>query len=257
MDMKGNTILITGGGSGIGRGLAEAFHRLGNQVIISGRRQNVLNEVASANPGMKSLPLDIEDPQGVTAFAARIIADFPRLNAVVHNAGIARMEKLQEQQDVRDAEAMVATNVLGPIRLNGALLPHLLKQSKATVMTVSSGLAFVPLAAMPVYSATKALIHSFTVSLRHQLKGTKVQVIELPPPYVQTELGGPAQATDPRAMPLAEFIAEVMDILTKQPDVKEVVVKQCNPLRHAAKRDMFGIDDDFFVTMAPEPSEAE
>lgn len=239
MDMKGNTILITGGGSGIGRGLAEAFHRLGNQVIISGRRQNVLDDVTSANPGMKSLPLDIEDSQGVTAFASRIITDFPKLNAVVHNAGIARMEKLQEQNDVRDAEAMVATNVLGPIRLNAALLPHLLKQPRATVMTVSSGLAFVPLAAMPVYSATKALIHSFTVSLRHQLKGTKVQVIELPPPYVQTELGGPAQANDPRAMPLAEFIAEVMDILTNQPDVKEVVVKQCNPLRYAAETGSF------------------
>ena len=188
---------------------------------------------------MKSFPLDIDDSQKVTAFAAKIIADFPRLNAVVHNAGIARMENLQEQQGVRDAEAMVATNVLGPIRLNAALLPHLLKQPRATVMTVSSGLAFVPLAAMPVYSATKALIHSYTVSLRHQLKGTKVQVIELPPPYVQTELGGAAQATDPRAMPLAEFITEVMDILTRQPDVKEVVVKQCNPLRYAAETGSF------------------
>src|ERR1700730_6420235 len=127
MDTKNNTILVTGGGSGIGRGLAEAFHKLGTQVILSGRGTKVLVEVTAANPGMKSLALDIEDPAGVKAFAAKIIADFPKLNAVVHNAGIARMEKLKEQKDVSDAEAMVATNVLGPIRLNSALLPHLLK----------------------------------------------------------------------------------------------------------------------------------
>jgi uncharacterized oxidoreductase len=243
MDMNGNTILITGGGSGIGRGLAEAFHKLGNRVIISGRRQNVLDEVTAANPGMKSLPLDIEDPEGVKAFAARVVADFPALNAVVHNAGIARMETLKEQTDVSDAEAMVATNVLGPIRLN---------EPKATVITVSSGLAFVPLAAMPAYSATKAFVHSYTQSLRHQLKGTKVQVIELPPPYVQTELGGPQQAADPRAVPLAEFIAGVMDILTNQPDATEVVVKQCEPLRNATKTagfdQAFGMVNSMFDT---------
>jgi uncharacterized oxidoreductase len=238
MDMKGNTILITGGGSGIGRGLAESFHKLGNQVIISGRRSDVLDQVAAANPGMKSLPLDIEDPNGVKAFAAKVTTDLPKLNVVIHNAGIARMEKLKELKDVSDAEAMVATNVLGPIRLNAALLPHLLKQPKATVMTVSSGLAFVPLAASPTYSATKAFLHSYTLSLRHQLQGN-VQVIEIPPPYVQTELGGPAQATDPRAMPLAEFIAEVMDILTNQPNVTEVVVKRCKPLRYAAETGSF------------------
>jgi uncharacterized oxidoreductase len=239
MDTKNNTILITGGGSGIGRGLAEAFHKLGNQVIISGRRTKVLIEVTAANPGMKSLALDIEDPAGVKAFAAKIIAGFPMLNAVIHNAGIQRIENLLELKDIRDSEALVATNVLGPIRLNAALLPHLLKQPKATVMIVSSDLAFVPLAAFPTYSATKAFLHSYTVSLRHQLQRTKVQVIELPPPYVQTELGGSAQTTDPRAMPLAEFIAEGMDILTTQPDVMEVIVKRCEPLRYAAETGNF------------------
>ncbi|QEL15113.1 SDR family oxidoreductase [Limnoglobus roseus] len=239
MDMKGNTILITGGGSGIGRGLAEAFHKLGNQVIISGRRKDVLDQVTAANPGMKSLPFDIEDATGVKTFAEKVIADFPKLNAVVHNAGIARMENLKEQKDVSDAEAMVATNVLGPIRLNSALLPHLLKQPKATVITVSSGLAFVPLAAGPTYSATKAFLHSYTQSLRHQLQGTKVQVIELPPPYVQTELAGPQQATDPRAVPLAVFIAGVMDILTKKPDATEAVVKECEAFRNAINGEGF------------------
>src|SRR5208283_5287681 len=128
MDTKNNTILITGAGSGIGRGLAEAFHKLGNQVIISGRRTNVLDEVTATNPGMKPLVLDIADPDGVKAFAAKIIADFPMLNVVIHNAGIQRIEKLMELKDLSDSEAMVATNVLGPIRLNAALLPHLLKQ---------------------------------------------------------------------------------------------------------------------------------
>jgi uncharacterized oxidoreductase len=246
MDMTGNTILITGGGSGIGRGLAEAFHKLGNQVVISGRRTNVLDGVIAANPGMKSVSLDVENPDGVKAFAAKVVADFPKLNVVVHNAGIARMEKLAEQKDVSDAEAMVGTNVLGPIRLNAALLPHLLKQRKATIITVSSGLAFVPLAASPTYSATKAFLHSYTLSLRHQLKGTKVQVIELPPPYVQTELGGPEQASDPRAVPLAEFIAGVMEILTTRPDATEVVVKQCEPLRNAVKTESF---DQAFATV--------
>lgn len=246
MDMTGNTILITGGGSGIGRGLAEAFHKLGNQVVISGRRTGVLDEVTAANPGMKSVALDIEDAAGVKAFAARVVADFPTLNAVVHNAGIARMERLNEQTDVNDAEAMVATNVLGPIRLNAALLPHLLRQPKATVMTVSSGLAFVPLAASPTYSATKAFLHSYTLSLRHQLQKTNVQVIELPPPYVQTELGGPQQATDPRAVPLAVFIAEVMDLLKSRPDATEVVVKHCEPLRFAAESGSF---DKAFATV--------
>jgi uncharacterized oxidoreductase len=175
----------------------------------------------------------------VKAFATEIIADFPMLNAAIHNAGIARLENLMELKDVGDSEAMVATNVPGPIRLNAALLPHLLRQPKVTVMTVSPGLAFVPMAASPTYSATKAFLHSYTVSLRHQLQGTKVQVIELPPPYVQTELGGPDQATDPRAMPLAEFIAEVMDILTTRPDVKEVIVKRCEPLRYAAETGNF------------------
>ena len=239
MDTKNRTVLITGGGSGIGRGLAEAFHKLGNQVIISGRRTKVLDEVTAANPGMKSLALDIADPAGVTAFAAKVIAAFPKLDTVVHNAGIARMENLLDLDGVGDAEAMVATNVLGPIRLNAALLPHLLKQPKATVMTVSSGLAFVPLTATPTYSATKAFLHSYTMSLRHQLRGRSVQVIEIIPPYVQTELGGPAQATDPRAMPLAEFIAEAMGILTTRPDVTEVVVKRCQPLRYAAETGSF------------------
>lgn len=240
MNTTNNTILITGGGSGIGQGLAEAFHKLGNQVVISGRRKDALDQVTAANPGMKSLTLDIENPESINSFAAKLIAEFPKLNAVIHNAGIMRAEKVTDPTfKAADAEVTIATNLLGPIRLNAAILPHLLKQPKATIMTVSSGLAFVPLTATLTYCATKAAIHSYSVSLRHQLQATSVQVIELAPPYVQTQLMGEGQASDPNAMPLADFIAEVLDILTKQPDATEVIVKRVEPLRFAVETGAF------------------
>jgi uncharacterized oxidoreductase len=234
MQMSGNTILITGGGSGIGRALAEAFHGLGNKVIIAGRRQSVLDETTAANPGMASLALDIEDPQAIRAFAARLTAEHPDLNVLINNAGVMRPENLRAQpEDLRDAEATVITNLLGPIRLTAALLPHLLDQPRAAILNVSSGLAFLPLALTPTYCATKAAIHSYTQSLRYQLKDTAVQVIELAPPYVQTELMGPSQAADPRAMPLKDYIAETIHLLQTVPDANEILVERVKPLRFA------------------------
>ncbi len=232
-----NTILFTGGGTGIGRALAEAFHALGNQVIISGRNQKSLDEVTGANPGMKSLTVDATDAGSLRTFADRAVEEFPALNVLINNAGIMRPENLLDEAGgfLADAEATVATNLLGPIRLTAALLPHLRAQPQATVMTVSSGLAFVPLAMTPTYCATKAAIHSYSQSLRYQLKDTNVEVIELIPPYVQTTLMGEEQAKDPHAMPLDDFIAEVMDILKTQPEVKEVNVKRVYPLRFAAE----------------------
>ncbi|MBC7608465.1 MAG: SDR family oxidoreductase [Polaromonas sp.] len=232
MQMTNNTILITGGGSGIGRALAEAFHALGNKVIIAGRRQAVLDEVTAANPGMASSTLDIESANDIERFAAQIKRDHPALNAVIHNAGIMRAENLLTPSSA-NAVATIATNLLGPILLNTALLPLLLAQPKATVMTVSSGLTFVPLAANPSYCAAKAAIHSYTQSLRYQLKTTNVQVLELAPPYVQTHLMGARQASDPHAMPLKDFIAEVMSILTHSPDATEICVERVKPLRQA------------------------
>lgn len=238
MKSSHNTILITGGGSGIGRALAEAFHARGNRVIIAGRRQAVLDEVVRANPGMSALALDIETAAGVQDFAARVTQQFPTLNAVLHNAGIMRPEKLTAGPGyLADAEATVATNFLGPIRLTAALLPHLLQQPDAAIFTVTSGLAFIPIAAFPTYNATKAALHSYTESLRHQLKETKVEVIEIAPPYVQTELIGAQQATDPNAMPLKEYIAETMQLLTTQPTPPEILVERVKPLRFAAKGD--------------------
>ena len=245
MNISGNTILITGGGSGIGRGLAESLHALGNQVIIAGRRKSVLDETAAANPGMKSATLNIEDPDAIKAFAAQIGKDYPALNVVIHNAGIMRPEDLKSP-NLADAEAIITTNLLGPMRLNAALLPLFLKQPRATVMTVSSGLAYVPLAITPTYCATKAAIHSWTQSLRHQLRDTNIEVLEIIPPYVQTELTGPQQAADPRAMPLKDYIAETIDILKTQPTPPEICVKNVLFLSRAAENGQY---DEVFKTL--------
>ena len=234
MQMTGNTMLITGGGSGIGRALAEAFHARGNNVVIAGRREELLDEVTAANAGMKSAVFDIQNAVGIRSFAAQLKADHPALNAVIHNAGIMRVESIQSG-NLDDAEAIIATNLLGPIRLNAALLPLLQSQPYAAVMTVSSGLAFIPRADYPTYCATKAAIHSYTQSLRHQLRNTKVQVLELPPPYVQTELTGQKHASDPMAMPLKDFIDEVMNILETSPDAVEICVERVKQLRFAEK----------------------
>ena len=235
MQTTGNTILITGGGSGIGRGLAEAFHAQGNQVIISGRRQSVLDAVIAANPGMAAFAVDMADATSIAAFAATVIAAHPGLDAVIHNAGIMVPEDLPGGDYLAIAENTVATNLLGPIRLTAALLPHLMARPRATILTVSSGLAFVPMAATPTYSATKSAIHAYSMALRHQLRNTAVEVLEIAPPYVQTELMGSHQASDPNAMPLADFITETMTLLAGDPDNGEVLVQRVHPLRYAER----------------------
>ena len=238
MELTGNTVLITGGGSGIGRGLAEAFHALGNQVIIAGRRKGALDAATAANPGMKSLMVDMQDAASIRDFAARAVAEYPGLNVLVNNAGIMRRENLAAQQaDLADAEAIVATNLLGPIRLTAALLPHLEKRPRAAIVNVSSGLAFLPMAITPTYCATKAALHSYTLSLRHQLRRTAIEVLELIPPYVQTDLMD--GANDPRAMPLGEFIAEVVEILKAKPTPQEICVENVKRLRFAAENRAF------------------
>lgn len=243
MQMQGNTVLITGGGSGIGRALAEAFHALGNQVIIAGRRKALLDEVVAANPGMRAEVLDIESADAIKHFAEHLITNVPTLNAVIHNAGIMRDEPVQAADALETAEATIATNLLGPIRLNTALLPHLLAQPQATILTVTSGIAFVPKAGNPTYGATKAAIHSYTQALRYQLQESNVQVIELIPPFVQTELQGPAQATNPNALPLSDYITETMHILSTTSDVTEVIIERVKPQRYAEAR---GEYDTFF-----------
>jgi len=234
MKTQNNHILITGGGSGIGRGLAEAFHALGNQVIIAGRRKQVLDHTTEANPGMASYVVDLQNPKATRDFAARVSRDFPALNVLINNSGIMRAENLLAQpDDLADMEAIVATNLLGPIRLTAALLPLLRRQPRSVIMNVSSGLAFVPLAMTPTYCATKAALHSYTESLRYQLKGSTTEVMELVPPYVATDLM--SGADDPRAMPLGAFVAEVMDLIKTRPEATEICVENVKRLRFAAE----------------------
>jgi uncharacterized oxidoreductase len=249
MQITGNTILITGGSSGIGRALAEALHKEGNQIIIAGRRKSLLDEITAANPGMQSAVLDVQNLDSLPTFAAQIATQFPSLNVLINNAGIMKSENLNDPSaDFSIVQDTVTTNLLAPLRLTAALLPHLKKQPHATVMTVSSGLSFMPLAMTPTYCATKAAIHSWTQSFRYQLRETKVEALELIPPYVQTELQGPHQATDPRAMPLADFIAEAMQILRTQPNAKEILVQRVYPLRFAAEKGQAAYDE-FFTTL--------
>ena len=236
MNMTGNTILITGGGSGIGRGLAEAFHAGGNRVTVAGRRPEPLAEVVAANPGMASALLDVADPEAIQAFAARVVEDHPTLNVLVNNAGMMRAEDmLTEPFDLSDCEATIAVNLLGPIRLTAALLPHLRRQPAAAIVNVTSGLAFVPRADTPTYSATKAAMHSYSQSLRFLLRNTAVQVIELAPPLVATDLT-PGQRDNPRAMPLGDYIRESVALFAADGAAPEILVERVKVQRNAEAR---------------------
>lgn len=235
MKITGNTILITGGGSGIGRGLAEAFHTSGNKVIIAGRRERVLQETVAANRGMECLVLDQDDPAGVRNLAAELHQRFPMLNVLINNAGIQRVEDLTSGE-IADAEATINTNLLGPIRMTAALIRQLIGQPQGAILNVSSALAMVPAAMLPTYCASKAAIHSYTQSLRCQLSNTSVQVIEIVPPWVQTELQGD-RGMNPKAMPLKEYISETMDILKHSPEATEVVIERAKPMRFAERGD--------------------
>jgi uncharacterized oxidoreductase len=231
MNMQGNTILVTGGNSGIGEALAVAFHKAGNTVIIAGRRADALAKVVAANPGMTSYVLDVADGEAIKIFAATVAKNHPHLNVLVNNAGIGRVENaLADNVSVAEAEETIAINVLGPIRLTSALLPHLRGQASSAIINLTSGLAFVPLAIMPTYSASKAAIHSYSASLRHQLRDTSVKVIELAPPMVATEFA-PGQSQNPMAMPLDDYISETMALLATGEN--EIIVERTKFFRNA------------------------
>lgn len=237
MKANGNTILITGGGSGIGQALAERLHQAGNTVVIAGRRQDALDAVSNGREGMHTMILDVEDAGTIRDFAERLLSEHPRLNILINNAGIMRREDLTRSRDLRDAEATIATNLLGPIRLTDALIDHLVQQPDAAIVNLSSGLAFVPLAGTPTYNATKAAIHSYSVSLRQQLKD-QVEVIEIAPPGVRTELT-PGQSQAEEFVPLDQFADDVMQLLQQQPTPAEILVKEVESLRWAEKNGTF------------------
>ena len=237
MNKSGNTILITGGGSGIGAALAQRFHDLGNTVIVAGRRKDALDATIAGRPDMHALVLDVESEAGIADFAGRLLAAHPDVNVLINNAGIMRFEALDRSRDLADAEATITTNLLGPIRLINALIDHLAAQPNAAIVNVSSGLAFVPLVATPTYNATKAALHSYTVSLRSALEG-KVEVIELAPPAVQTGLT-PGQETREGYQPLNEFIDEVMALFGQTPTPSEILVERVKFLRNAEAESRF------------------
>ncbi|OBA61168.1 oxidoreductase [Mycobacterium sp. 1100029.7] len=233
MQMTGNTVLVTGGGTGIGRGLAESLHQLGNKVVIAGRRRELLQAVVAANPGIECLPLDQSDAADVRRFAVELTDRYPDFNVLVNNAGIQRVEDLTAS-NVGLSEQSIAINLLGPIRLISALVPALLRKPRAAILNVTSGLGFMPSALTPTYCATKAALHSYTESLRFQLRDTAIRVIEVIPPHVQTGLQG-ERGFDPRAMPLDEYIAETMALLQSQPEADEIVVERAKPFRFAER----------------------
>lgn len=231
MKTTGNTILITGGTSGIGLGLARRLHEAGNTVIVAGRREALLAEIAAEHPGIATQVLDVASAASIDEAVAAVTAQHPELNVLINNAGIMLTEDVLDPTAVATAEDHVVTNLLGPIRMTYALLPHLAAQDAAVVMNVTSALAFVPWPATPTYSATKAALHSFSDSLRVQLADTPVQVIEMAPPGVQTTLMG--QQDSEHAMPLDAFLTEAMALLQENPDAKEIVVQNARFARDA------------------------
>ena len=230
MKLKGNTIFITRGGSGIGRGLAEALHGLGNKVIIAGRRRKQLEEVVAANPGIVALELDIADPDSIDRVAKRLITEHPDLNVLINNAGIMQPDQAGGKVDDALLMATINTNLIGPIRMTSALIEHLKTKEGAVVAYTSSVLGFVPLAVTAVYSSTKAALHSYALSQRFMLRDSGVRVLEIAPPWVRTEPMNSQEAE--RAMPLDQFIAEAIKVLGT--DANEIVIEAAKPMRNNA-----------------------
>ena len=245
MKLSGNTIFITGGGSGIGRGLAEALHKLGNKVIIAGRRRSHLDAVIAANPGMEAVELDITDPANIDQVAATLIAEHPQLNVLINNAGVMLPDTAAGQIDDAQMVATITTNFMGPIRMTSALIEHLKGKSDAVVAYTGSVLGFTPLAATAVYSSTKAAIHSYVLSQRFMLRDTTVRVLEIAPPWVRTELMNSQEAE--QAMPLEQFIEEAIAVL--RTDADEILVDAAKPLRANPGPNEHGLVNSFNARM--------
>jgi uncharacterized oxidoreductase len=227
MNLNGNTIFITGGGSGIGKALAEALHNLGNKVIISGRRTGHLSRTIEANPGMDSVELDVTDPESIRRVSEELMAKYPTLNVLINNAGIMEIDDASTCIDDDLISRTITTNLMGPIRLTSALVEHMKKQESAAILIVSSVLGFTPMAITAVYSSTKAALHSYSQSLRFKLRRTPVRVLEIIPPWVRTELLNSSE--EPRAMPLDEFLQGTIDALAT--DADEILVPHAKFLR--------------------------
>ncbi|BBY26434.1 SDR family oxidoreductase [Mycolicibacterium sediminis] len=246
MRISGNTIFIPGSTSGIGLALALALRAKGNTVIIGGRRKQLLDDITAEHPELGAVQIDVSDPASISAAAEKVIADYRDLNVLIGMAGIMQIEDWHRPESfLESAESVVTTNVLGPIRLIAAFVEHLRTRSEATIVTVSSGLGFAPLKVTPSYNGSKAFVHMLTESLRLQLADTSIELKELVPPSVATDLI-PGQRDSSFAMPLEEFVGEVVDILENDPDAKEILVDRVKFLRYGEAR---GDYDDVVATL--------
>jgi len=239
MQLTSNTILITGGTSGIGLAFARELKKLGNTVIICGRREDRLDEITVQHPGIITRLCDVADAAQREELVQWLITSYPDVNVLINNAGIQLLTDLTKPVDLNRIHAEIETNVVAPIHLSSLLAPHMQDKSGAAIVNISSGLAFVPLAFMPVYCATKAAVHSLSLSLRHQLKDTHIKVFEIAPPAVDTELGHDRRTDKSQShggMPVDEFITGAISAL--QNDVYEAAIGQAEHLR-ARREDMF------------------
>jgi uncharacterized oxidoreductase len=211
-----NTILITGGTSGIGLAFAEEFLRLGNKVIICGRREDRLKQIAEKHEGIVTRVCDVADSNDRENLASWAISNFPEVNVLINNAGLQLLTDMTKPVDVNRVNSEISTNLTAPIHLASLFAQHLSTKPEAAIINISSGLAFVPIAFMPVYCATKAAIHSITLSLRHQLRNTPVKVFEIAPPAVDTELGSDRREDKTQShggLPVADFLKEAMEAI--------------------------------------------
>ncbi|ELY3880530.1 SDR family oxidoreductase [Pseudomonas aeruginosa] len=212
MDISGNTVLVTGGGTGIGLSIAAGFLKTGSRVIICGRNLDALVAAQEANPGLEIVYGDVAAQGSREELAEVVLSRFSSVNILVNNAGIQRrVDFLTDDAPWQDRVEEIAINFEAPVHLAALFLPHLLKQKRAAIVNVTSGLAFIPSRQVAVYSATKAAMHSFTLSLRSQLEGSSVSVVEVIPPAVNTDLGGTGLHTS--GVPVSEFTDAVLSRL--------------------------------------------
>ncbi len=254
MKTSGNTILITGGGSGIGEALAQRFHDRGDTVIVAGRRRETLERAIVGRPNMHAIELDVGNPEDIATFPQRLLTSYPGVNVLLNNAGIMKFEALDRRRDLGEAQETINTNLLGPINLINALIDHLTHQADAAIVNVTSGQAFLPLFGTATYSATKAAMHSYTLSLRAMLKG-QVEVIELIPPALQTSIT-PGQEHNPSFMPLEDFAEEVMGLFAQQPTPREILVERVKFQRFAEAEGRFDESVTKLNEMAAKAAEA-